>query len=169
MRGDYPNVDQWKKSMILFAYLFIVIIKLGPDTLSYSVTVLTMLDDNPPLVYDIVEGSSNGFKYVDFFTGTALPHIHKKDIVLGDNLNYHCRGWSAHTVRNLIHEVPALYKMQPKYAPEFNPAELVFAFLKQQLRATHSIYDNLLESITSILNSVTIDMMIGWYRHCGWL
>ena len=44
-------------------------------------TILTLLDDNPPLVCDIVKNSSNGSKYVNFFADTALPHIHKNDIV----------------------------------------------------------------------------------------
>ncbi len=99
----------------------------------------------------------------------ALPHIHEEDITVGDNLNYHWRGWAAETVCEMVHEVPAKYKMQPKYSPELNPSELVFAYLKQQLRAKYSIYNDLLPAITEILSSISLSMMFGWYKHCGWL
>ncbi len=57
VRRSEPSVDQWKKD---------------PDTLSYSIIILTLLDDDPPLVFDIVEGASNSQHFVNFFADTGI-------------------------------------------------------------------------------------------------
>lgn len=120
-------------------------------------------------VYRIIEGACNGDEFVQFFAVVALPHVYEKDTVVGDNLNYHWRGPAAETVRTMIYGKKARYKMQPKYSPEFNSSEPVFSYLKQQLRVHYTIYNDLRLAITEILNSITLSMMMGWYKHCGWL
>jgi len=120
-------------------------------------------------VYDIIEGKSNGNEFVQFFARVGVPHIQEGNIVAGDNLSYHYRGPAAEAVVAMVHEKGARYIMQPKYSPEVNPSEFVFSFLKQQLRDRYSIYDDLLMAMIDILDSISINMMIGWYKRTGWL
>lgn len=99
VRGETPVVEGWKKSAI---------------TQSYTVTILTTLTNDPPLAYNIIEGNSNAQYHLNFFSNTAQQHIHEGDTVLGDNLNYHCYGWSADCVQLVVRDKKARYTMQPK-------------------------------------------------------
>lgn len=152
-RGERPTVEHWKG---------------GSYVESYTVTVLTMLDDKFPLTYAIKQGSSNSSNFVKFWLEDAASFLHEGDIIIGDNMNYHCKGWSAEVTHYFLNSIGAKYYMLPKYSPEFNPSEKVFSFLKHHLRKKHSVHDDLLLAIADILNKITPTMMLGWYEHCGW-
>ena len=53
----------------------------------------------------------------------------------------------------------------PKYSPEFNPVELYWRFLKENLRHLPNVSDFgcLQEKVVEITASVPIDYIFGWY------
>ncbi len=59
------------------------------------------------------------------------------------------------------------YYTLPTYSPEFNPVELVFSYMKSELRKKPLDID-LVEAITTILSSITVDQVVGWYLKCGY-
>lgn len=135
---------------------------------SWMLMVLTVLDDDYPLVYTLTAGPSNGEKFVTFIC-SCIPFIFPGDTILGDNCSFHQRGWGSETAQGIISALGADYKLLPIYCPKFSPAEKVFSFLKTLLRASFSAKDSLLISIITILNKITTPMMLGWYCSCGWL
>lgn len=119
-------------------------------------------------MYTITKGTSNSSKFVDF-VGDTLQFIQPGDIIIGDNCSFHYKGWSGHLARAAYHQMGARYYRLPTYSPEFNPSELVFSYLKHQLRREYTIHDDLLTAMTTILGGIKLQHMYGWYKHCGWL
>lgn len=99
----------------------------------------------------------------------TLDHVNDDDYVIGDNLNYHFKGWSGAVAQAAYRAVGAKYVRLPTYSPEFNPSELVFSYLKAKLRNNYTVHDDLLLAMNEILGSVKLRHMIGWYTRCGWL
>jgi len=135
---------------------------------SWTITVLTVLDSSYPLIYTVTPNASNGDKFIQFLQA-CLPFIFPGDMVMGDNCSFHQKGWSSDVAASLLSAVGVQYRLLPKYSPEFSPAEKVFSFLKAHLRLSFNVKDELLPSIISILNKVTMPAMVSWYESCGWL
>lgn len=152
-RGQRPVRERYRRDVIVE---------------SWTVTILTLLDDSYPLVYTVTPKASNGDKFLSFIEA-CLPYIFAGDIILGDNCSFHQQGWSAEVARITIEAMGAQYKLLPKYCPEWSPAERVFSYLKALLRTTFNAKDDLLFSIVRILNKVSIPLMLSWYEGCGWL
>ena len=56
------------------------------------------------------------------------------------------------------------------YSPDFNPIELLFAKLKQQLRLVPaSSLDALSLAIHNALKQMTLSDLIGWFKHAGYI
>ena len=56
----------------------------------------------------------------------------------------------------------------PTYSPDFNPIELLFAKLKQQLKLiSAATLDALSFAIHHVLKQVSLSDLIGWFRHAG--
>jgi len=66
----------------------------------------------------------------DLFEKVLLPTLRPGDIVIMDNLGSH----KSKIVRQLIRSVGAKLLFLPKYSPDLNPIEQVFAKLKHLLR-----------------------------------
>jgi hypothetical protein len=135
---------------------------------SWTITILTVLDHSCPLIYAITSDASNGDKFIDFLLD-CTPQIFSGDVIFSNNCSFHQRSWSSDIALALVAAQGAEYKLLPKYCPEWSPAEQVFSFLKAHLQSGFGAQDDLLTTITEILNKVTIPMMIGWYKSCGWL
>ena len=58
----------------------------------------------------------------------------------------------------------------PTYSPDFNPIELLFAKLKQQLKLiSAATLDALSFAIHDVLKQVSLADLIGWFRHAGYV
>jgi len=135
---------------------------------AYTITGLTLLDNEKPLVYDIINGASNGENFTDFFTQQCNGCLFKGDTVIGDNMNFHVEGWSCDVINEVLSDKGVKYYALPKYSPELNPIELVWAWLKQRLRKT-PLSKDLLTATTDILNSLTTEQVLATYQDCGYL
>ncbi len=97
----------------------------------------------------------------------CYPICFEGDIIIGDNQNFHVSGVSYEIINQTLLEKGILYQALPKYSPELNPIELIWAWLKAELR--HSpLSSNLLEEATKILNQVTHEHMFAVYSKCGY-
>jgi transposase len=80
----------------------------------------------------LLEGPIDGESFTIYVEKVLLPTLRSGDIVILDNLGSH-RG---KIIRRLIHSVDAKLLFLPKYSPDLNPIEQVFAKLKHLLRKT---------------------------------
>ena len=57
----------------------------------------------------------------------------------------------------------------PPYSPDFNPIELLWAYLKAGLRKLKArTADTLVTAIHSVLSSVSPNLIAAWTKHCGY-
>jgi transposase len=77
-----------------------------------------------------IEGPIDGESFRLYVEEVLLPTLRPGDIVIMDNLGSH----KSKAVRQLIRSVGAKLFFLPKYSPDLNPIEQVFAKLKHFLR-----------------------------------
>ena len=80
-----------------------------------------------PCVFD---GPINGERFLAYVEQFLVPTLKRNDIVVLDNLGSH----KGKAVRNAIKAAGARLLFLPKYSPDLNPIEQVFAKLKALLR-----------------------------------
>ncbi len=78
----------------------------------------------------VLEGPIDGESFTIYVEKVLLPTLQPGDIVIMDNLGSH----KGKAVRALIRSVGAKLFFLPKYSPDLNPIEQVFAKLKHLLR-----------------------------------
>lgn len=136
---------------------------------SWTINFMTNLLTEPAFFFTIVPGSSNAVRYLDFWIqAVENHHIHPEQVVLVDNMNFHVKGWSATTVRQLLLVHRILYKALPKYSPELNPVELVFSTLKRCLLGARADGD-LITAIFDCLKQINKQQIIRYYMKRGYL
>lgn len=137
---------------------------------SWTITALTCLDAEYPLIFFVKEGASNANEFTKFMINDCLPFLRAGDIVLGDNAVFHFSGWNTDIIRYSLEEMGASYVALPAYCPEYAPVERVWSYLKKRLRHRYTNQgDNLLLAIHTILAEITLPKMVGWYKKSGWL
>ena len=77
-----------------------------------------------------IEGPIDGESFRTYVEKVLLPTLRPGDIVVMDNLGSH----KGKRVRQLIRAVGAKLLFLPKYSPDLNPIEQVFAKIKHLLR-----------------------------------
>ena len=77
-----------------------------------------------------IEGPIDGVSFRTYVEKVLLPILRPGDIVIMDNLGSH----KGKAVRQLIRSAGAKLFFLPKYSPDLNPIEQVFAKLKHLLR-----------------------------------
>ncbi len=96
---------------------------------------------------------------------TGVPTLHPGDIVIMDNLGSH----KAKAVRQLIRAAGAKLFFLPKYSPDLNPIEQVFAKIKHFLRkaAARSV-ETICTAIGEILGAFTPDECASYFQNSGY-
>ena len=80
----------------------------------------------------VIDGPINGVSFRAYVEQFLLPTLRAGDIVVMDNLGSH----KGQAVRQLIRSAGAKLFFLPRYSPDLNPIEQVFAKLKALLRKT---------------------------------
>jgi len=80
----------------------------------------------------VIDGPINGTSFRAYVEQLLVPTLSAGDIVIMDNLGSH----KGQAVRQLIRSVGAKLFFLPRYSPDLNPIEQVFAKLKALLRKT---------------------------------
>lgn len=78
----------------------------------------------------VLDGPINGERFRVYVEKVLVPTLKPGDIVVMDNLGSH----KSEAVRRLIRGAGAKLFLLPKYSPDLNPIEQVFAKLKHLLR-----------------------------------
>lgn len=100
----------------------------------------------------LIRGPINGERFLTYVKEVLVPTLSPGDIVVMDNLGSH----KGKAVRYAIREAGAKLLFLPKYSPDLNPIEQLFAKLKHELRkAAARTYDALCSAIATTLNSLS--------------
>ena len=113
----------------------------------------------------LLDGPINGETF-RLYVGTVLvPTLRPGDIVVMDNLGSH----KSKAVRRAIRTAGAHLLFLPKYSPDLNPIEQLFAKLKHWLRkAAARTADAVYNALRPILETVTRDECSNYFTHAGY-
>ena len=113
----------------------------------------------------LLEGPIDGESFRTYVAGVLVPTLREGDIVVMDNLGSH----KGKAVRHLIRSAGAKLFFLPKYSPDFNPIEQVFAKLKHLLRkAAARTIETLCVAIGEILGAFTTEECANYFRNSGY-
>jgi transposase len=113
----------------------------------------------------LFDGPINGEAFLAYVEGLLVPTLKAGDIVVMDNLGSH-RG---RAVRRAIRSAGARLLFLPKYSPDLNPIEQVFAKLKHLLRKAQArSYDAILAAIADLLDAFQPDECANYLRNSGY-
>lgn len=113
----------------------------------------------------LIDGPINGAHFLLYVEKVLLPTLKPGDLVILDNLGSH-RGKA---VRRAIRKAGARLIFLPKYSPDLNPIEQLFAKLKHWLRkAAARTSDAILDALAEILQTVTSTECANYFAHAGY-
>jgi transposase len=114
----------------------------------------------------LLEGPIDGETFRTYVARMLVPTLHEGDIVIMDNLGSH----KGKAVRDLIRAAGAKLFYLPKYSPDLNPIEQVFAKLKHLLRkAAARTIETVCAAIGQILGAFSAEECANYFRNSGYL
>ena len=113
----------------------------------------------------VLDGPINGASFRTYVEQVLLPVLSRGDIVVMDNLGSH----KGQAVRQAIRSADAKLFFLPKYSPDLNPIEQVFAKLKHLLRkAAARSFDTVTAAIAQLLDSFTPQECANYFTNSGY-
>jgi transposase len=113
----------------------------------------------------LVEGPIDGESFRTYVEKVLVPTLHEGDIVIMDNLGSH----KGKAVRALIRAAGAKLFFLPKYSPDLNPIEQVFAKLKHLLRkAAARTAEAICAAIGEILGTFSPHECANYFKNSGY-
>src|SRR6516164_6009575 len=113
-----------------------------------TATFLAALRNNRVDAPCLFEGPINGERFRAYVDQVLAPTLKSGDVVILDNLGSH----KGKAVRQAIRDVGARLVFLPKYSPDLNPIEQVFAKFKTLLRKVGArTYETICEACGAIL------------------
>jgi transposase len=113
----------------------------------------------------LLDGPIDGTCFQTYVERVLLPTLKPGDIVVMDNLGSH----KGKTVRELIRSAGARLIFLPKYSPDLNPIEQVFAKLKHLLRkACARTVDAVAAAVGQILKAYTPQECANYLKNAGY-
>ncbi len=107
----------------------------------------------------------NAERFLAYVQAVLVPTLHHGDVVIVDNLQSHKR----RAVREAIRKAGAKLFFLPKYSPDLNPIEQVFAKLKHLLRkAAARTKEAVCDTIGTLLDSYTAEECANYFRNSGY-
>ena len=112
-----------------------------------------------------IEGPIDGESFRIYVANVLVPTLRPDDIVIIDNLGSH----KGKAVRQLIRAAGAKLFFLPKYSPDLNPIEQVFAKLKHLLRkAAARTVEAVCAAIGQVLAAFTPQECANYFRNSGY-
>ena len=112
-----------------------------------------------------IEGPIDGESFRTYVAKVLLPTLRPGDIVVMDNLASH----RSKAVRQIIRSAGAKLFFLPKYSPDLNPIEQVFAKLKHLLRkAAARTVDAVCAAIGELLHAFTSEECANYFKNSGY-
>ena len=116
-----------------------------------------------PLVFD---GTLNQHIFAEYIRKFLKPTLLPDDVLLLDNSSVH----KSKLVLKTLDECEIKYIFLPPYSPDFNPIELLWAFMKSILRKLKArTHEKLEYAINIALDSVDSGFISNWFEHCGYV
>ena len=113
----------------------------------------------------LLEGPIDGESFTVYVEKVLVPTLRPGDIVIMDNLGSH----KGKAVRRLIRAAGAKLLFLPKYSPDLNPIEQVFAKLKHLLRkAAPRTVEALCDAIGQLLDAFPSHECANLVRNAGY-
>jgi putative transposase len=113
----------------------------------------------------LIDGPINGERFLLYIEEVLVPVLRPGDIVIMDNLGSH----KGKAVRKAIRHAGAHLIFLPKYSPDLNPIEQVFAKLKHLLRkAAPRTIDAVCAAIGQLLETFTADECANYFKNAGY-
>lgn len=113
----------------------------------------------------LIDGPINGERFRLYVNDVLVPSLKPGDIVVMDNLGSH----KSNAVRQAIRSAGAKLFLLPKYSPDFNPIEQLFAKTKHRLRnAANRTKDDVYKGLGSILKTVTPTECANSFANAGY-
>ena len=113
----------------------------------------------------VLDGPIDGESFTIYVEKVLLPILKPGDIVIMDNLGSH----KGQAVRALIRSVGAKLFFLPKYSPDLNPIEQVFAKLKHLLRkAAARTIEAVWAAIGEVLNAFKPKECANYFENSGY-
>lgn len=113
----------------------------------------------------LVDGPINGERFRLYVEKVLVPTLRSGDIVIMDNLGSH----KGKAVRRAIRAAGARLFFLPKYSPDLNPIEQVFAKLKHWLRkAAARTTGAVCDAIGPILDTITPAECANYFANAGY-
>ena len=113
----------------------------------------------------LLDGPVNGERFQVYVEKVLAPTLRAGDVVIMDNLSSH----KGRAVRQTIRQAGAQLILLPKYSPDLNPIEQVFAKLKHQLRkAAARSCEAVCAAIGQFLASYTPDECANYLTNSGY-
>jgi len=113
----------------------------------------------------VLDGPVNGECFKTYVEKVLGPTLAAGDLVLIDNLGSH----KGKAIRRAIRSAGAKLFFLPKYAPDLNPIEQVFAKLKHLLRtAAARTLEALIAAIGQLLGTYTAQECANYFTNAGY-
>jgi len=113
----------------------------------------------------LFDGPINGERFLAYVEQMLVPTLRPGDVVILDNLGSH----KGKAVRQAIRKAGAKLIFLPKYSPDLNPIEQVFAKLKTLLRkAAARTVDTVCAAIGQILESYKPQECANYFENAGY-
>jgi len=113
----------------------------------------------------LIEGPIDGESFRTYVERVLVPTLREGDIVIMDHLGSH----KSKAVRELIRAAGAKLFFLPKYSPDLNPIEQVFAKLKHLLRkAAARTVETVCAAIGEILSAYTPQECANYFKNSGY-
>jgi len=136
-----------------------------PDGRWRTMTFLAALRHDRITAPWLLEGPIDGESFATYVEKVLLPTLRHGDIVIMDNLGSH-RG---KIIRQLIRTAGAKLFLLPKYSPDLNPIEQVFAKLKHLLRkAAARTVETVCAAIGELLAAFNANECANYFKNSGY-
>ena len=113
----------------------------------------------------LLEGPIDGQTFQIYVERVLVPTLRPGDVVIMDNLGSH----KGRAVRQLIRAAGAKLFFLPKYSPDLNPIEQVFAKLKHLLRnAAARTVEAVCVAIGQVFGTFTPEECANYFRNSGY-
>jgi transposase len=113
----------------------------------------------------LLDGPINRDRFLIYVTKVLVPTLQPNDLVIADNLGSH----KGPAVRKAIRDAGAKLIHLPKYSPDLNPIEQVFAKLKHLLRkAAARTQEAVCAKIGELLGTYTSQECANYFRNSGY-
>lgn len=112
-----------------------------------------------------VKGAVDTSIFDTYIDKLLLPQVRARDVVLLDNLPVHL----ASNIEGAIASRKGQVLWLPAYSPDLSPVEPFWSKVKTSVRGKEPRTEpELNTALTAAINSVSLDDIDGWFRHCGY-